>query len=126
MSRNTVEIFGPERSRASDRRMEIAERRERFGWEMARAAATPEDGPIAKVFGAVAREEFVGPPPWRIFSGDDPGETVTDPALLYRDVLVQLKGEAAINNGQPSLHAMCFAVLRVRPGETVVHVGAGT
>lgn len=106
--------------------MELAEQRARFGREMARSAGVAEDGEIARMFGSVPREAFLGPPPWLIFGGDRQGEIVDDPAQLYRDVLVQVKGEAAINNGQPSLHALCLAVLRVRPGETVVHVGAGT
>jgi protein-L-isoaspartate(D-aspartate) O-methyltransferase len=106
--------------------MELAEYRARFGAEMARSVGVPEDGRIARVFASTAREAFVGPPPWRIFAHEEEGRLVEDPAMLYRDVLVQIKGEAAINNGQPSLHALCFAALRVMPGETVIHVGAGT
>jgi len=86
-----------------------------------------EDSPIARVFASTPREAFVGPSPWRIFGERENGaDWVEDPALLYQDVLVQLKGEAAINNGQPSLHALCMAALGIKVGETVVHVGAGT
>ena len=108
--------------------MELAERRARFGRQMALSAGVPEDSAIAEVFASTRREDFVGPPPWRIFGGEreDGGCIVDDPAALYQDVLVQLKREAAINNGQPSLHALCLAVLRMRPGETAVHVGTGT
>ncbi|HMF54182.1 MAG TPA: hypothetical protein VK593_07520 [Edaphobacter sp.] len=106
--------------------MELAERRVRFGRQMARSAGVSEDGEIARVFGSVLRETFVGSPPWRIFAGDGEGQPISDPALLYQDVLVQLKSESAINNGQPSLHALCLAALRITPGETAVHVGAGT
>jgi protein-L-isoaspartate(D-aspartate) O-methyltransferase len=105
--------------------MELEERRARFGREMARSAWVSEGSEIARVFAAVPREAFLGAAPWRIFDGNGEGELVNDPALLYRDVLVQLKGEAAINNGQPSLHALCFAASRVAAGESVVHVGAG-
>lgn len=107
--------------------MELAERRTWFGKQIAASAGVGEDSAIAHVFAETRREDFVGPPPWRIFGErEDAGRLVDDPAQLYQDVLVQLKGEAAINNGQPSLHAMCFAALGVRAGETVVHVGAGT
>ena len=107
--------------------MEIEERRAKFGRRMAASAGLGEESAIAAVFASTPREVFVGPGPWRIFGEhEDGGQVINDPALLYQDVLVQLKGEAAINNGQPSLHALCLAVLRVRPGETAVHVGAGT
>jgi protein-L-isoaspartate(D-aspartate) O-methyltransferase len=71
------------------------------------------------------REWFLGPGPWEIFAGGTYVRTPSDdPAFLYQDVLVRLKGDA--NNGQPTLHAACLAALSVRAGETVVHVGAGT
>jgi protein-L-isoaspartate(D-aspartate) O-methyltransferase len=106
--------------------VEISDARERFGREMARAAGLPEDSAIARVFAITPREAFLGPPPWRIFDGDRECVLVNDPDRLYQDVLVQIKGEAAINNGQPSLHAMCLSALGVRCGDVAVHVGAGT
>src|SRR5215813_1758548 len=106
--------------------MELAEARARFGREMAKNAGVSEESEIARIFASTPREAFLGPPPWKIFGSEGECELVTDPALLYRDVLVQLKGEAAINNGQPSLHALCFAVLHVSRGEVILHVGAGT
>jgi protein-L-isoaspartate(D-aspartate) O-methyltransferase len=73
------------------------------------------------------REEFVGPPPWKIFTRSGYVESPTDdPALLYQDVVVSLGGEGPYNNGQPTLHAYCIAALDVKRGERVVHVGAGT
>jgi protein-L-isoaspartate(D-aspartate) O-methyltransferase len=107
--------------------MEIEERRARYGKQMAASAGVGAESAIAEVFASTPRERFVGPGPWRIFGEhEDGGMVIDDPALLYQDVLVQLKAEAAINNGQPSLHALCLAALRLRPGETAVHVGAGT
>jgi protein-L-isoaspartate(D-aspartate) O-methyltransferase len=73
------------------------------------------------------REEFVGPPPWRIFTRSGYVESpADDPALLYQDVVVSLGGEGPFNNGQPSLHVFCLAALDLKRGERVVHVGAGT
>jgi protein-L-isoaspartate(D-aspartate) O-methyltransferase len=73
------------------------------------------------------REEFVGAPPWKIFTRSGYVESPTDdPALLYQDVVVSLGGEGPFNNGQPTLHAFCIAALDLKRGERVVHVGAGT
>jgi protein-L-isoaspartate(D-aspartate) O-methyltransferase len=73
------------------------------------------------------REEFVGPPPWKIFTRSGYVESpADDPALLYQDVVVSLGSEGPFNNGQPTLHAFCIAALDPKKGERVVHVGAGT
>jgi protein-L-isoaspartate(D-aspartate) O-methyltransferase len=101
-------------------------RRREFGRRIARSAGLIEDGRIAGVFATVPREKFAGAPPWRVFGSGHDGRWVSDPAELYEDVLIQLKDEAAINNGQPSLHALCFGALGIAEGEEVVHVGAGT
>lgn len=45
---------------------------------------------------------------------------------LYQDVLISIAPERGINNGHPSLHALCMAAVGVAAGECVVHVGAGT
>jgi protein-L-isoaspartate(D-aspartate) O-methyltransferase len=37
-----------------------------------------------------------------------------------------VEAEGQINNGQPTLHALCLMTLSVKEGETAVHVGAGT
>ena len=81
---------------------------------------------IIDAFATVPREQFLGPGPWKVFTRSGYIETPSDPALLYQDVLVALKSEAHLNNGQPSLHMGCLAALGVKEGETVVHVGAGT
>jgi protein-L-isoaspartate(D-aspartate) O-methyltransferase len=73
------------------------------------------------------REDFVGPPPWKIFTRSGYVESpADDPALLYQDVVVSLGSEGPFNNGQPTLHAFCIAALDPKKGERVVHVGAGT
>jgi protein-L-isoaspartate(D-aspartate) O-methyltransferase len=90
------------------------------------SAGVPED-PIRKVFAATPREQFVGPGPWRVLTSG--GYVLTpsdDPAFLYQDVLVSLTPEGAINNGQPSLHALCLSALKIKLGNVIVHVGAGT
>jgi protein-L-isoaspartate(D-aspartate) O-methyltransferase len=90
------------------------------------AGVAPGSG-IEAALGAIARERFVGPPPWRIVSGRGHARgAVWDPAALYQDVLVSLGGEPGLNNGQPSLHALCMDALALEIGEHVVQVGAGT
>jgi protein-L-isoaspartate(D-aspartate) O-methyltransferase len=81
---------------------------------------------IEAALASTPREQFVGPPPWKIFTRSGYVESPDDPALLYQDVVVSLGGEGPFNNGQPTLHAFCLAALDLKKGERVVHVGAGT
>jgi protein-L-isoaspartate(D-aspartate) O-methyltransferase len=104
----------------------LAERRAAY----ARAVVSRHGGHDARVeaaFAKVPREAFLGPPPW--FAGgapDGPWSETSDPAVLYQDRLVALDRLRGINNGQPSLHAMCMEALRLTPADRVLHVGAGT
>ena len=78
-------------------------------------------------FASTPRERFVGKGPWKVLVGGNWLETPTDdPAFLYQDVLVALASDRGINNGQPVLHALNLAALNVKPGEDILHVGAGT
>jgi protein-L-isoaspartate(D-aspartate) O-methyltransferase len=82
---------------------------------------------LAAAFASTPREHFLGPGPWKVFVGGRYIETPSaDPAFLYQDVTVGLAPDRRINNGQPVLHAICLAVLGLKEGESVVHVGAGT
>lgn len=86
-----------------------------------------KDGRLTTAFASTARERFVGPGPWKVFTLGGYIETPSaDPAFLYQDVVVGLAPERKINNGQPTLHAFCLAALNVKEGETVIHIGAGT
>ena len=82
---------------------------------------------VEAAFAAVPRENYLTPPPWRIFSpgGGIVDEDTSDPARLYQDVLVVLDKPKGINNGQPSLHAMWMAGIDPQPGETIVQIGIG-
>jgi len=82
---------------------------------------------LVAAFASTPRERFVGKPPWKIFTRNGYLETPSDdPALLYQDVVVSLDSEGPLNNGEPTLHALCLSALALRKGEKVVHVGAGT
>lgn len=105
-------------------------RRTAFALRIVRQAglypATGMGARLAAAFSAIARERFLGPPPWRILAPSDHSRKVTeDAADLYDDVLVSLAPAAGLNNGQPSLHAACLAALHLSEGEGAVHVGAG-
>jgi len=90
-------------------------------------AGVSADSELAAAFASTPREQFVGKPPWRVFTSSGYLETPSDdPAFLYQDVVVSLGGKESLNNGQPSLHALCIHALALQKGETVVHVGAGT
>ena len=104
----------------------LEERRRRYAAEITRHGGIYHDR-VEEAFATTPRENFLTPPPWVIFA---PGglfkEETNDPAELYQDVLVVLDRARGINNGQPSLHAAWMASLDPQPGETVLHIGAGT
>jgi protein-L-isoaspartate(D-aspartate) O-methyltransferase len=103
----------------------LALERERYARRLMQAAGAGHVR-LHDAFARTAREDFVGMPPWPLL-GHDLGRTWSDnPSELYQDVLVGLDAERGINNGQPSLHASCLAACDPLPGETVLHVGAGT
>lgn len=98
-----------------------------YAREISAAAGIPLEGRVAAAFASIPREKFVGPPPWRIVPPRRRGRFLSsDPAALYQDVLVALGCEPGLNNGQPSLHALCLDALAPKLDEGAVHVGAGT
>jgi protein-L-isoaspartate(D-aspartate) O-methyltransferase len=103
-----------------------AEARRAYAKHLA-ALAGPLDSRIEEAFATVPREAFLGPGPWTLI--DDGGFVATpdaDPIRIYRNVLVVLDAEKGINNGEPLLHAMWMARVAPQPGETVIHIGAGS
>lgn len=86
-----------------------------------------KDPRVPQAFAAVPREAYVGLGPWSVHvPGRGQITTPTDDiAFLYQDTLIAIDPERGINIGEPSLHARCLDALRIRPGEGVLHVGAG-
>jgi protein-L-isoaspartate(D-aspartate) O-methyltransferase len=85
------------------------------------------DRRVEAAFASVKREDFLGRGPWQIMRwgcGYVPTPS-RNPVYLYDDVLVGILPERNLNNGQPSLHAQLIASASPRPGQHVVHVGAG-
>jgi protein-L-isoaspartate(D-aspartate) O-methyltransferase len=95
---------------------------------VAATAGVPDvQEPLAAAFDSVCREQFVDKGPWRVLTPVGYIRTPSDdPAFLYQDIVVGIVEEGSINNGQPSLHAICIANMNPRGGETVVQIGAGT
>ena len=100
----------------------LAKRRQAYAAEVTRGARDPR---IEAAFATVPREDFAGPPPWRVGSGVFGFNAASDPARLYEDVLVAIDPERGVNNGQPSLHAQAIDALGLKGGEAVVQIGAG-
>jgi protein-L-isoaspartate(D-aspartate) O-methyltransferase len=76
---------------------------------------------------SIRREDFLGPGPWKIST--PAGYILTpsdDPAFIYQDVAVALDAERHVNNGQPTVQALCLVAVNPAQGESVVHIGAGT
>ena len=90
-------------------------------------AGIPPGSELAAAFASTPREQFVGPPPWKVFTRSGYVETLR---MIRRFCIRMLSSPSAaegpLNNGQPSLHAFCLAALAPKKGERVVHVGAGT
>jgi protein-L-isoaspartate(D-aspartate) O-methyltransferase len=91
------------------------------------ASVQVNDARVEAAFASVERERYLGPGPWPILraSGYVPTPDA-DPIYLCCDVLIGLVPERGLNNGMPSYHAPLIASAVIRPGEHVVHVGAGT
>jgi protein-L-isoaspartate(D-aspartate) O-methyltransferase len=85
------------------------------------------DARVEEAYATVRRENFLGPGPWQFFRWlkNYVASPDADPVYLYTDDLIGIVPERFINNGQPSLHAALLAKAGVRPGERVIHVGAG-
>jgi protein-L-isoaspartate(D-aspartate) O-methyltransferase len=92
------------------------------------AAGGVANARLQATFGAIRREDFLGPGPWPIlrWPRDYLLSPDTDPVYLYTNDLVGIVPERRINNGQPSWHAHLIHQASPAAGEHVVHVGIGT
>ena len=107
----------------SDSGARIAAHRQFFAEFVTANVPSPQVA-LVEAFRTTPREAFLGPGPWYTFTGGKSvGIPTDDPSFVYQDVVIRLKGD--VNNGQPSLHAMCLGALRLEPGEAAIHIGAG-
>ena len=87
--------------------------------------ANVRDPRVEQAFATVPREDFLPPPPWTAISLGIATQ-VRGIANIYDNVLVAIDRGRGINNGEPALHAAWLDTVGPQPGETIVHVGAGT
>jgi len=100
--------------------------RKAFANELRYAAHVRSDRVIA-AFATVAREKFLGPPPWKIFDHTDGYWQVPtdDPTAACHNVLFAIDAARELNNGHPEFWARLLDKLDIRAGDKVFHVGAG-
>jgi protein-L-isoaspartate(D-aspartate) O-methyltransferase len=100
------------------------EARSSYALEIMRLAGVG-DPRIKDAFARVVREAFLPPAPWTVISM---GTAMVTRSLadIYGNVLVAIDRKRGINNGEPALHAAWIDAISPQPGETVIHVGAGT
>ena len=104
----------------------LQDHRDAYARLVARSAGSANPR-LIDAFACTPREHYLGKGPWPILAGAGcPPTMSSDPGLLYQDVLVGLATDRGINNGQPTLHARCMVACDPRPGESVIHIGAGT
>ncbi|MEX0346962.1 MAG: protein-L-isoaspartate O-methyltransferase [Rhizobiaceae bacterium] len=108
---------------------DIAAARSRFAQDLKNSAPIVNNPSIVEAFTTVPREDYLGKGPWRVHSRMRIGLSRTistdDPRQVYHDVLVSIDDEKGINTGQPSLWALVFDQLNLKPGQTILQVGAG-
>ena len=105
--------------------MALPEQHRRAYAERITRLAKVRDPRIAQAFATVPRESSLPPPPWTAISLGVATQ-VRNLADIYDNVLVAIDRRRGINNGEPALHAAWLDAVGPQPGETVVHVGAGT
>jgi protein-L-isoaspartate(D-aspartate) O-methyltransferase len=90
------------------------------------AAMQVSDERVEDAFADIRREDFLGPGPWPILRYEHYVPTPSaDPLYLYANVLVGIKPDRKLNNGEPSFHARAIAAASPATGEHAVHIGAG-
>lgn len=105
------------------------EQARRYFAEEIRAVAHLESEALVEAFARVPREAFLGAGPWQIARSPDPQTYRTtvdgDPRHLCHNVLVAIDPVRQLHNGLPSALAQWIESAGVRPGDRVLHIGAG-
>jgi protein-L-isoaspartate(D-aspartate) O-methyltransferase len=104
----------------------LADRRRRFAEAIGAEAGLP--APLVDAFATVPRERFLDPGPWQVRREGESGPRQTpdaDPAHVYVNQSIAIDPARHLFNGLPSFLAMSINALELRPGQHVLHVGAG-
>lgn len=106
----------------------------RFFAEEIRSAGALRDGPetdrVIDAFAAVPREDHAGPGPWLLSSPLFGMASRRTPDAnrehLYHNVLIALDEAQGVNIGEPSLWARFLSRTGIKPGTSILQVGAGS
>jgi protein-L-isoaspartate(D-aspartate) O-methyltransferase len=98
--------------------------------ERLRVEAPIRSDALVRGVSKVAREQFVGPGPWKILRPSEIQkgyETTPDdnPRHIYDTVLVALDHTRNLNNGEPSCLLLWLDSLDLNRGDSFLHVGCG-
>ena len=104
----------------------LDEARRKYAETIASAAGLKTPG-LQAAFAAVRREDFLPPGPWLVVGeGQRPQQTPgADPHFVYQNVSVAIDPSRQLFNGAPAFLARIIDVLALRPGDRVLHIGAG-
>jgi protein-L-isoaspartate(D-aspartate) O-methyltransferase len=110
--------------------MELSDRRRLYAEEI-EAISNIRSGAVVDALASVPRERFLGPGPWVVRGEADfqsgPRTTIdANPRHVYHNFAVAIDPERQLFNGSPGLLASAIDALAIRPGDRVLHVGAGT
>lgn len=105
--------------------------RRRFFAEEVQTVANLRSPALVEALATVPRERYLPPGPWTIRSDSDFGAPPratpdADPRHVYHNVGVAIDFARMLFNGVPGLLAMAIDRLDVKPGDRVLHLGAGT
>lgn len=101
--------------------------------EEIRRAVNVRSPALVDAFASVAREDYLGPGPWKIGGVDPqrPGSVTyrdtpdADPRHVYQNALIAIDAARGLNNGHPSSLALWLDALALKAGDNVLHVGCG-
>jgi protein-L-isoaspartate(D-aspartate) O-methyltransferase len=110
--------------------MTLTDRRRFYAEEIA-AISNVTNAAIVEALASVPREQFLPPGPWMIRSEADfqsPSRRTpdADPGHVYHNLAIAIDPARQLFNGAPGLLAMAIDRLCPKPGDRVLHVGAGT
>ncbi|MGE0047758.1 MAG: protein-L-isoaspartate O-methyltransferase [Acidithiobacillus sp.] len=107
---------------------DIAIIRRGFARQLVSTCGIEDNAALELAFSKVAREDFLGVPPWltSVDLGKYQEVSIFDPVAVYQDLVFALDPARGINNGSPSLHTRWLDTLKPMSGERVAHIGAGS
>ncbi len=107
---------------------ELSVIRRGFARQLIATYGIDENPVLERAFAQVARENFLGSPPWNttVHLGKYQELLISDPVAVYQDLVFALDPARGVNNGSPSLHVRWLDALKALPGDRVAHIGAGS